>query len=145
MKRGWHVDTRGIEGVVGKSRETARLAREAGVFLENGKSVALTSAFSPFAPGQVKSVAAMLAEVAGTLLKAYRIDGLFLSGGDTAMAVCQKLGVIAIRVHGEIQPGIPAGEITIGQSQIRLVTKAGGFGKDAAIVESLPYLERGVL
>jgi uncharacterized protein YgbK (DUF1537 family) len=139
------IDIMGIEGVGGKSRETARLAREAGVFLEKGKSVALTSAFSPFAPGQAKDVAAALAEAVGAVLIAHRIPGLFLSGGDTAMAVCERLGVTAIRVYGEIQPGIPAGKIKIGQSGVRLVTKAGGFGGETAIVESMPYLERGTL
>jgi uncharacterized protein YgbK (DUF1537 family) len=139
------IDTTVIEGIDGKSREIARLVREAGVFLDKGMSVALTSTFSFFAPGQAKNIAAALAEVTEAVLRAYRIGGLFLSGGDTAMAVCVRLGVTAIRVYGEIQPGIPAGEITIGQNRVCLVTKAGGFGGELAIIESMPYLERGTL
>jgi len=139
------IDTTATESRDWKSREILRLVREAGEYLEKGMPVAFTSAFSPLAPGQAKEIAVALAEVAAIILAKHDIGGLFLSGGDTAMAVCERLGVTAIRVYGEIQPGIPAGEITIGQNQVRLVTKAGGFGGELAIIESMPYLERSVL
>jgi uncharacterized protein YgbK (DUF1537 family) len=139
------IDTAGRGGPAVMAREIGRLAVEAILCLAAGQRVAVTSAFSPPASGRVQDVAAALAEVAGLILARHEVGGLFLAGGDTAEAVCARLGVTAIRVVGEIQAGIPAGEITFGAKRVRLVTKAGGFGGEGAISEALPYLERGTL
>ena len=69
-----------------------------------------------------------------------------MSGGDIAIHACQQLCVSAIEVRGEIEPGLPAGELIGGQCDgMRVVTKAGGFGTEEAIVKSIEYLERGTL
>ena len=74
------------------------------------------------------------------------VDGLFLSGGDIALEVCRRLQVDALQVHGEVEPGVPAGELIGGQYQgMRVVTKAGGFGTDSAMIKSVAYLEKGHL
>ena len=87
-----------------------------------------------------------LAEAVENIVSAHKLGGLFLSGGDIAVAVCRRLSVSAIRVHGEVEPGIPAGEAIGGQSDgTRVVTKAGGFGTADALVKSIMYLEKGYL
>lgn len=62
--------------------------------------------------------------------------GLFVTGGDTARLVCNALRVEAIRLRGEIAPGIPWGVIEGGPAQgLQIVTKSGGFGDADALVE----------
>ena len=69
-----------------------------------------------------------------------------VSGGDIAVEVCRRLTASAIRVRGEVEPGVPAAELVGGQGQgMRVVTKAGGFGIEEALIESILYLERGLL
>ena len=115
-------------------------------FLGQGKSVALSSAFSQFVPALKQRVATIIAEVVASIVNSHRLAGLFLSGGDIATEVCRSLSVSAIRVHGEVEPGVPAGELIGGKGEgIRVVTKAGGFGTEAALVKSMLYLEKGHL
>ena len=115
-------------------------------FLGQGKSVALSSVFSRFMPTLKQQVATIMAEAVAGIVNSNRLAGLFLSGGDIAAAVCRSLSVSAIRVHGEVEPGVPAGELIGGKGEgIRVVTKAGGFGTEATLVKSILYLEKGHL
>lgn len=68
--------------------------------------------------------------------------GLVLTGGDTAAAVCQALGVHGLQVIDEVAFGIPLGEIRTAQGQrLRVVTKAGAFGDAAALLTALQALK----
>ena len=119
---------------------------EAEQLFGQGRGLALSSTFSQYAPALKHALPSLLAEAAAGLLAARRFAGLFLSGGDIAVEVCRKLQVSAIRVIGEVEPGVPAGELVGGQHQgMRVVTKAGGFGTEEALVKSISYLERGHL
>jgi len=53
---------------------------------------------------------------------------LVLSGGDTASAVLEELGVGVLRVAGEVLPGLPLCHADLYGDEITLVTKSGGFG-----------------
>ena len=87
-----------------------------------------------------------MAEVVVGILATRKFAGLFLSGGDIAVEVCRRLSVVAISVLGEVEPGVPAGELVGGPGEgMRVVTKAGGFGTEEALVKSIAYLERGHL
>ena len=132
------------EGVApGKVRSTVE---EIDHFLGQGKRVALSSTFSQFVPALKQSVATIMAEAVAGIVNSHKFVGLFLSGGDIAAEVCRRLSVSAIRVHGEVEPGVPAGELIGGKGEgIRIVTKAGGFGTEAALVKSILYLEKGHL
>lgn len=61
---------------------------------------------------------------------------LFLTGGDTAMAVMQRLGVHHVEVTGEWDPGVAWGRLD-GDPCRPVMTKAGGFGDDALLVRLL--------
>ena len=64
----------------------------------------------------------IIAEVVAGILAVQRFAGLFLSGGDIAVEVCRRLVVSAIKVHGEVEPGVPAGEL-IGTGSQRLLSR----------------------
>ena len=75
-------------------------------------------------------------------LTALPLAGMFLTGGDTAVAVCRALGVGSIEILAEVLPGIPLGQLVGGwRPGLRVVTKAGAFGADTAIVESVRVLK----
>ena len=74
-----------------------------------------------------------LAEVVAGLSEEGLFDALVLTGGETALGVARRLGAVGIRLEGEVEPGIPEGDL-IGPSPYRVVTKAGGFGEPDTLV-----------
>ena len=127
---------RGDEGIT-------RIAAEAARLLTEGKGVAISGTLAPYIP-ELKAVPEVMAAATRKILSSGKFGGLFLSGGDIAVAVCRCLSVAAISVLGEVEPGVPAGEFLGGSFQgMRVVTKAGGFGTEEALVKSILYLEKG--
>ncbi len=65
----------------------------------------------------------------GELLRpcAPSVDGLILTGGDTAIGVLQAWGVTALHLVEEIDPGVVRSE-TIGGPPLAVITKSGSFG-----------------
>jgi uncharacterized protein YgbK (DUF1537 family) len=125
-------------------QESNRIQAAAKQLLKQEKRLALSTVNTPYKPELKHSLPVFLADVTVKILEAQEIAGLFLSGGDIAVEVCRTLGVSAISVCGEIEPGIPAGT-TLGDQidKIRVVTKAGGFGEEGTLVKSFNYLEKG--
>ena len=137
-------------GVPANSRrnttELERIMLEASGLLEEGKTVAITSTFSQYVPALKRSMAGILAELVEAILRRQQIAGILLCGGDTASEVCRRLDVGMIQVQGEVEPGVPAGYFMDSQGRhIRVVTKAGGFGGESAIIKAISYLERGCI
>jgi uncharacterized protein YgbK (DUF1537 family) len=78
--------------------------------------------FEPLSAGAIQMLSQQLRELPS--------PALFLSGGDTAMRVCESLGVRSISLHGEIFPGIPWGVLRGGMADgTPVITKSGGFGE----------------
>jgi uncharacterized protein YgbK (DUF1537 family) len=73
-------------------------------------------------------VAARLAEGTEALLARGTIGVLVATGGDTAIAILQRLGRSTLRVIGTLLPGIPYSRIQGPAGELVFVTKAGGFG-----------------
>jgi len=120
--------------------------KEAGELADKGKGLAISSAFSQYIPALKQAMPRIMAEMVAGVLMSRKFGGIFLSGGDIALEVCRRLRVSAIQVNGEVEPGVPAGELIGGQFPgMRIVTKAGGFGTEEAMVKSIIYLERGSL
>jgi uncharacterized protein YgbK (DUF1537 family) len=83
-----------------------------------------------------------LGEITSKLLDDVRVNGLVLTGGDTSMRVLNALGVVKTEVVKEILPGIPLIKIVGGKYDGRfVVTKAGAFGHEYALIEVLNYLK----
>jgi uncharacterized protein YgbK (DUF1537 family) len=136
------VEKLNIEEILSDRPES--VLEEVAELMGKGKGVAISSTFSRYVPALKQSIARIMAEIVAGILASHRFAGLFLSGGDIAVEVCRRLQVSAIQVHGEVEPGVPAGELIGGQYQgMRVVTKAGGFGTEVTIVKSIAYLERG--
>jgi uncharacterized protein YgbK (DUF1537 family) len=71
------------------------------------------------------------------------VAALILTGGDTAMFVLGALGASSIVLAGEIAPGIPWGVIEGGLADgCIVITKSGGFGHSASLVEAFEFCER---
>lgn len=126
--------------------EMDRILLEARALLRQGKTVAVTSTFSQYVPALKRSVAGILAELVADILSIQDVSGLFLCGGDTALELCRRLNIGAIDVQGEVETGVPAGKFSDSRGNYtRVVTKAGGFGSEGAIMKAISYLERGYL
>ena len=69
------------------------------------------------------------------------VGALFATGGETALALLNALGVNGIRLLDEIEPGVPLG-LTRGALSVPVVTKAGAFGDAGTLARCLSHLRR---
>jgi uncharacterized protein YgbK (DUF1537 family) len=77
-----------------------------------------------------------LADFAAALMKHAPTAGLFLSGGDTAVAVLDRLQVRAVRLEKELASGLVGGVLAGGPwSGGAVVTKAGSFGGPETLLD----------
>ncbi len=113
--------------------------------------LALTAVGLPDMPGQGKTLASCLAETAVAVLRSVDasghrgISGLVLTGGEAAVAVSRALGAHALRLRGEVSPGLPWGYLVGGVNDgLPFVTKAGGFGEEDALVRAIEFLQGDV-
>jgi D-threonate/D-erythronate kinase len=95
--------------------------------LAGAKSLILTSGSVDDGPIDPSKITEAIGHTAADLIFTMPIDGLILTGGDTAAAVFRRLGVTSIKLAGEVEPGIPFGMISTPRP-MAVVTKAGGFG-----------------
>jgi uncharacterized protein YgbK (DUF1537 family) len=85
------------------------------------------------------SVASAMAEVVIKILqnKKHPIGALLMTGGDTALSICEALNAKGIALMGELMPGVPAGRILGGEAEgLAVITKSGAFGDEMAIVHA---------
>lgn len=86
-----------------------------------------------------------LGRVCKDALSACRVAGLVLTGGDTSLAVCKCLGAIGVSLVDEVVPGVPFGHLVGGpHSGMMIVTKAGSFGSEDTLVQSVRHLHHMV-
>ncbi len=117
---------------------------EATRLLGEGQSVVLTTASGPFVRGNEQEVAARLGRATAALCAAVPLAGLILTGGDVALAVCRALGIDAIELRHEIEPGVPVGVLHGGRGDgLYVVTKAGGFGSADVLGKAVEYVRGG--
>jgi len=88
-----------------------------------------------------EAMLASLAEVVARLSEEERFEGLVLTGGATAVGVARRLGATGIRLHGEVEAGVPMGTL-VGGAPYPVVTKAGGFGGPDTLVGAVEALAR---
>jgi uncharacterized protein YgbK (DUF1537 family) len=75
------------------------------------------------------------------LLAEQRFGSLLMSGGDTALLVCEWLGTTGIAIGGELLPGLVWGRLQEGISPGLVVcTKPGGFGTGESLVTATDVL-----
>jgi len=110
--------------------------------------------YATAAPEEVKAVQARLgAAEAGALVErvladiargliAHGVTRLVVAGGETAGAVVQALGIEALKIGPQIDPGVPW-TATQGAQPILLALKSGNFGSRDFFAKSLAMLDGG--
>jgi uncharacterized protein YgbK (DUF1537 family) len=126
----------------GRKPRANQLGNEVARGLAVGETIALTSTFSSYVPSLARSAASIIASIAVHVMQEQALAGVVLTGGDVAKALCQSLGVAGVHMLCELQPGVAVGEL-VGERQngLRVVTKAGGFGNDDALVHAIRFLK----
>ncbi|ULS44110.1 four-carbon acid sugar kinase family protein [Pectobacterium carotovorum] len=72
-------------------------------------------------------------------------SGLYLSGGDIAIAVATALGATGFQIKGQIASCVPWGYLlnsVVGTTPV--MTKAGGFGNETTLLDVLRFIEEKV-
>ncbi len=91
-----------------------------------------------------ETIAMFLGEITGYVIKEIKINGLLITGGDTAIKAAKVLNITGTIIQEEILPGIPCGHFDEEQyKNIIIVTKAGSFGGEDAIFSVLNFLNNG--
>lgn len=85
-------------------------------------------------------IATVLGDVAAAVTERYALQGLILTGGDTAKAVCRRLGVTGLELVRELEAGVPLSRL-VGGPGLPAVTKAGAFGNEQTLVRALRALK----
>lgn len=71
-------------------------------------------------------------------------DGLLATGGATTRVKLDGLGVTALRLHREIEPGVVLSE-SADECPLLVVTKAGAFGNEQTLLHAYRQLKLGVI
>jgi uncharacterized protein YgbK (DUF1537 family) len=90
----------------------------------------------------------VIGQVALSVLKDPRVGirdtALILTGGDTAFSVLSLLKIEGMEIDGEILKGIVIGRLISGKwNDLKVVTKAGAFGKEDALEKIVRMIETG--
>jgi len=133
---------REIEGEVERALEWAKPLLAAGPVL----------LYSTALPARVQAIQSQLgASEAGRLIESAfakiarglvdaGVDQLVIAGGETSGAVVQALGIEALRIGPQIDPGVPW-TMSLGHSPVALALKSGNFGADDFFVKAFRVLQ----
>ena len=87
-----------------------------------------------------------MSELMEMVLARTQVSGLFLSGGDTAIGFLNRTKAEGSDILGEVSNGIPIMRINGGTLDgLKVITKAGGFGNEDAILYALRKLKEKTL
>lgn len=70
------------------------------------------------------------------------LGALVATGGETARAVLDALGIHRLRLLGEVEPGVPFSVADCWVRPLPVITKAGAFGSPQALVRCLEFLRK---
>jgi len=83
-------------------------------------------------------IAYQFGRIGAILTKRVRLAGLVLTGGDIAFHTCDQLDINKVEIIGEVEEGIPLALYRDKQNNyLRIVTKAGGFGKEDTLAQAI--------
>ncbi|QXE17865.1 four-carbon acid sugar kinase family protein [Clostridium sp. 001] len=88
------------------------------------------------------TISRLLGEVSVNIINNFKVKNLFLTGGDIAYQVFNKLDANEFHLLSKIEPGIPLGELNDGR-KILAVTKAGSFGSELIMSKAISALQGG--
>ncbi len=106
--------------------------------VEQGKQRGLT-------PVEVsENIALFLGKLTREIIETFPVNGILLTGGDTAIKTVNALNVSGTVIHKEIEPGVPWGNFIEAKFRnMTVVTKAGGFGNRETIFRILNFFREG--
>jgi D-threonate/D-erythronate kinase len=150
-----HIEIRSalaLQAPSDRAAEEATICRRASDALRHGSVILSVSPERTAASGgddrlAAQAIAETLGGIAASALAGSGVAphdvALILTGGDTAMAVLAPLGTEGIEIGGELLEGIMAGRVKGGFfSGAQVVTKAGAFGKDDALLRVVRLLAK---
>ena len=81
-----------------------------------------------------------------SILKEVEINGIFLTGGDTEISIIKNLEADELEILLEISVGTVLLKITKGMYKgLPIITKAGSFGDEKVLYESMIKIKEGIL
>nr|WP_321462097.1 four-carbon acid sugar kinase family protein [uncultured Cohaesibacter sp.] len=81
-------------------------------------------------------IAALVGAAAFILCRDYHCQTVFSTGGETAIAVANALGIPAIDLADELMPGVVLGACQAGELDVKwFISKAGGFGNEEVLLD----------
>ncbi|WP_319558884.1 four-carbon acid sugar kinase family protein [Marispirochaeta sp.] len=82
-------------------------------------------------------VSKFLGKLVAEIFSQRHIEAVFTTGGDTAGGVSKSLEVKGVELLDELLPGIPIGKFDTpyAEQPVYLISKAGGFGKNNAMIQ----------
>ncbi|HER24097.1 MAG TPA: four-carbon acid sugar kinase family protein [Candidatus Atribacteria bacterium] len=72
----------------------------------------------------------MFGQLTSEIIKNTKARNLILTGGDVALGVCEELKIYSMNILDELLPGIPLTTANYKNLTLKIITKAGGFGKE---------------
>jgi len=69
-------------------------------------------------------------EIVFKVIQESSLRKLILTGGDIALGVCKELGISNLTILDELLPGIPLSIAYYKNTDLNIITKAGGFGEE---------------
>lgn len=85
------------------------------------------------------TISKSLGEITSEVIKSNQdFNGLVITGGDTAVNVCEHLNARGLTLIDEISPAIPLGHID-GNQEYFTITKGGGIGDEDILLNAIKY------
>lgn len=88
-----------------------------------------------------EEICRLLAKLTADVLAEIQPGGLYLSGGDVAIAVARGLGATGFQIEGQIAGCVPWGRLLNVTEPLLVMTKAGGFGDVNTLVDVIRFIE----
>jgi uncharacterized protein YgbK (DUF1537 family) len=84
----------------------------------------------------------MLTDALGEMLSSCKgkIGALAVAGGETAHAILNVWNIPSLRISGEVEQGIPCSMLDLNGKSMPVVTKAGAFGEEHALIAAWRFL-----
>jgi len=81
-----------------------------------------------------------LGELTAEIVSNSSVRNLILTGGDIAVGVCSALDIKNLNIVDELLPGIPLSTANLKNFNLKIVTKAGGFGEKDTLFKLIKKL-----
>ncbi len=153
---GFELDTLRLFDLPERSAEIARLIETVVPVVRNGLDAVVHSANSPAlieatreAGGRhglaaidvSRLVSDVLAEVVTAVVEQTGTNRLVIAGGDTAEALCRRLGIHALRIWQTLAPGVPSC-LSLAEPRRLLALKPGGYGDAEFFAQAIRRLRQ---